>query len=71
MAVVVKWDGKTVPKELSALPKGRYIIEPLDVVAPLSPEEESGLEQALDALEAGESVDGEVVKADLEALFRR
>jgi hypothetical protein len=48
-ARIVTWNGKDVPTELRDLPAGRYMVEPVEEEAPtLSPEEEAGIEAALD-----------------------
>lgn len=50
---VIEWDGTHVPEALRELPPGRYVIEPIDHVSPLTLEEEDGILDALDALDAG------------------
>jgi hypothetical protein len=53
-ARVFHWNGKDIPDELRVLPVGRYILEPLEDVAPeLSHEDEDGLREALASLRAG------------------
>ncbi len=71
MATVLKWNGKDLPDELRKLPEGRYVIESLDAVPALTPEEERGLEEALKELNRGEGSDLEDVRADLDAIIRR
>jgi hypothetical protein len=71
MTVVLNWDGKELPEELRELPKGRYVIAPVDAVPALTTEEEQGLEDALDALDRGEGVDLDEVRAELDELVRR
>jgi hypothetical protein len=53
---IIEWDGTNVPEELRQLPPGRYLIgsayelwdeEP-------TPEEEAGIQHALDQAEAGQ-----------------
>jgi hypothetical protein len=57
-ARVVTWNGKDVPAELRELPAGRYVVEAIDDDAPvLSPEEEAGIEAALEAYLQGRVVD--------------
>lgn len=47
-ARVLTWNGRDVPAELSDLPAGRYVVEPVDDEAPaLSLEEEAGIDAAL------------------------
>jgi len=50
---VIKWDGVHLPEELQALPPGRYAIESLDRVEPLTEEEERGIMTGLADLDAG------------------
>jgi hypothetical protein len=71
MATVLKWNGKDVPDELRNLPSGRYVIESLDAVPALTPEEEKGLEEAIAELDRGEGVDLDAVRSDLDAIVRR
>jgi hypothetical protein len=57
-ARVVTWNGKDVPPELRDLPAGRYVVEALEEEAPsLSPEEEVGIEAALETYRQGRVVD--------------
>jgi hypothetical protein len=70
MVVVLNWDGKDIPEELRELPKGRYVIAPVDAVPALTADEEQGLEDALDALDRGEGVDLDSVRTELDALVR-
>jgi hypothetical protein len=55
-ARVVTWNGKDVPAELRELPAGRYVVEAVDDEAPvLSPDEEAGIEAALESYDAKRS----------------
>ena len=57
-ARVVTWNGKDVPAELRELPAGRYVVEAIDDDAPaLSPDEEAGIEAALESYRQGRVVD--------------
>ena len=47
------------------------MIESLEAVPALTPEEPQGLEEGLKALDRGEGVDLEDVRADLDAILRR
>ena len=71
MAVVVHWNGKDVPNELRTLPEGRYVIESVDAAPALSPDEEAGLEQAIDSLRQGQGVPAEAVFRRIEERLRR
>ena len=53
---IIDWDGSRVPRELRELPPGRYAIEPVDDEVPLTPEEEAGIQLALDQLDAGAGI---------------
>jgi hypothetical protein len=49
-ARILTWNGKDLPAELLDLPAGRYVVVPTDEDAPvLSPEEETGIEAALES----------------------
>ena len=49
-ARILTWNGKDVPSELRDLPAGRYVIEAVEDEAPaLTPEEEAGIEAALES----------------------
>ena len=54
---VIDWDGTNLPAQLKELPPGRYAVESLESVLPLTAEEDEGLRAALDEMEAGEGVD--------------
>jgi hypothetical protein len=57
MAVrVIQWNGAEIPEGLRDLPPGRYVVEAVDDVPPLTAEEDAGLAAPLDELDAGESV---------------
>lgn len=57
-ARILTWNGKDVPAELRDLPAGRYVVEAVDEEAPaLSPEEEAGIEAAVESYRQGRVVD--------------
>ncbi len=58
-ATVLHWNGEDTPTELRDLPKGRYVITPVDTVADLSPADQAGIEQAAASLAAGRGVAAE------------
>ena len=59
-ARVVTWNGKDVPTELRDLPAGRYVVEAVEDEAPaLSPEEEAGVEAALESYRHGRTITAE------------
>ena len=71
-ARVVTWNGKDVPAELRELPAGRYMVEALDDEAPaLSPDEESGIEAALESYRQGRVVDAKRARQIIDAALGR
>jgi hypothetical protein len=69
-ALVIEWDGSEVPRELRELPPGRYLLEPLDDLLVLTPEEDAGIREAMDDLDAGNGIPLEDVLAELRAGLR-
>jgi hypothetical protein len=56
---MIEWDGENVPRELRELPPGRYLVGPAYEIwdeDDLTPEEEAGIQLALDQIEAGEGI---------------
>ena len=71
-ARVLIWNGKDVPAELRDLPAGRYVVEPMDEDAPaLSPEEEAGIEAALESYRQGRVVDAKRARQIIDAALGR
>ena len=71
-ARVVTWNGKDVPAELRELPAGRYVVEAVDEEAPaLSPEEEAGIEAALESYRQGRVVDARRAREIIDAAHGR
>lgn len=71
-ARVVTWNGKDVPPELQELPAGRYVVEPIEDKAPaLSPEEEAGIEAALESYRQGRTVDARRAREIIDAALAR
>ena len=67
-ARVVTWNGKDVPPELRELPAGRYVVEAVeDEVPVLSPEEEAGIEAALESYREGRVVDAKPAREIIDA----
>ncbi len=61
-----------VPAELRELPAGRYVVEAIDDDAPvLSPEEEAGLETALESYRQGRVVDAKRARQIIDAALGR
>lgn len=71
-AKVVTWNGKDLPAELRDLPAGRYVVEPIDEEAPaLTPEEEAGIEAALESYRQGRVVDARRARQIIDAALGR
>jgi hypothetical protein len=67
-ARIVTWNGKDVPPELRELPAGRYVVEVIeDEAPPLSPEEEAGIEAALESYRQGRIVDAKRAREIIDA----
>jgi hypothetical protein len=69
---IIEWDGANLPPELSALPPGRYLVEPVDPTdgdeildSDLTDEEEQGIIDALAELDAGGGIPFDDVMRDL------
>jgi hypothetical protein len=71
-ARLVNWNGKDLPTELRELPAGRYVVEPVDEEAPgLSPDEEAGIEAALESYRQGRVVDAKRARDLIDAALGR
>jgi hypothetical protein len=71
-AWVMTWNGKDVPLELRDLPAGRSIVEVVQDEAPaLSPEEETGIEAALESYRQGRVVDAKRAREIIDAALGR
>ena len=71
-AKIVTWNGKDIPAELRELPVGRYVIELIDAESPaLSPEEEAGIEAALESYRQGRVVDAKRARQSIDAALGR
>ncbi len=71
MSRVLKWNGKDLPDELRSLPAGRYIVEPVDEAPVLTPEEEQGLVEALQAIDRGEGESAKEVRRAIGKALKR
>ena len=68
---VVTWNGKDIPPELLELPAGRYVVEPVEEEAPvLTPEEEAGIETALESYRQGRVVYAKRARQIIDAALR-
>ena len=71
-ARVVTGNGKDVPPELRELPAGRSIVETVEDEAPaLSPEEEAGIEAALESYRQARVVDARRAREIIDAALGR
>lgn len=71
-ARVVTWNGKDLPPELSELPAGRYVVEAVEDEAPtLTPDEEAGIEAALESYRHGRVVDAKRAREIIDAALGR
>ena len=71
-ARVVTWNGKDVPAELRELPAGRYVVEAVDDEAPaLTPDEEAGIEAALESYRQGRVADSTRARQIIDAALGR
>jgi len=71
-ARVMTWNGKDVPQELQELPAGRYVVEAVEDEAPvLSPEEEAGIEAALESYRQGRVLDAKRARQIIDAALGR
>ena len=71
-ARILTWNGKDVPSELLDLPVGRYLVEAVDSEAPtLTPEEDSGIEAALESYRQGRTVDAKGARKIIDAALGR
>ena len=57
MTRLVTWNGKDLPPEFRNLPAGRYVMEAVEDAPELSPDEEAGIEAALESYRQGRVVD--------------
>ena len=71
-ARVMTWNGKDVPPELRELPAGRYVVEAIENEAPaLTPEEEAGIEAALESYRQGRVVDSKRAREIIDVALGR
>ncbi|MBX3273868.1 MAG: hypothetical protein KF729_26625 [Sandaracinaceae bacterium] len=71
MSTVVNWNGVELPDELRGVPKGRYLLVPVDDVPALTSEQEAGLEVALASVRGGGGVSRAEARERVDAALRR
>jgi hypothetical protein len=65
-------NGENIPPGLPELPAGRYVVEPVQEEAPvLTPEEEAGIEAALESYRQGRVVSAKRAREMIGAAIRR
>ena len=71
-ARTLTWNGKDVPPELRELPARRYVVAAVEDEAPaLTPEEEAGIQAALESYRQGRVVDSKRAREIIEAALAR
>jgi hypothetical protein len=65
------WNGVDLPEELRELPPGDYVLASVEHPPLLTPEEQDGLQRALDSLHAGNGRTREQVQHRIDAILRR
>ena len=79
MSIVLNWNGEDLPdevrelmpSELRELPRGRYVLEPVDDVPELTADEEAGIYAAIESVRAGKGVTPEAAKARIDRILGR
>lgn len=69
---LMTWNGQDVPSELRGLPAGRYIVETVEAEGPeLTPEEDAGIEAALESYRQGRVVTAKRAREVIDAALGR
>jgi hypothetical protein len=79
MSIVLNWNGEELPdevrelmpSELRELPRGRYVLEPVDDVPELTDDEEAGIHAAIESVRAGKGVTLEAAKVRIDRILGR
>jgi hypothetical protein len=79
MSIVLNWNGQDLPDEvrekmpaeLRELPRGRYVLEPVDEMPELTDDEEAGIHAAIESVRAGKCVSLEAAKARVDRILGR
>jgi hypothetical protein len=79
MSIVLNWNGQDLPDEvrelmpaeLRELPRGRYVLEPVDAVPALTDDEEAGIHAAIESVRAGKGISLEAAKARVDRILGR
>ena len=71
-ARIVNWNGTDIPSEMRELPAGRYVVEAVDTeTVALDPDEDAGIEAALESRGKGRIVSSTRAREIIEAALRR
>lgn len=70
-ATIIDWDGENLPEGLRLLSPGAYLVEQVEDVRELTPEEEAGIMEALDDLDAGHGIPLEQALREIRAGRRK
>jgi hypothetical protein len=70
-ARIVTWNGKDIPPELLEFPAGRYVVSVEEEFPVMTPEEEAGIEAALESSRQGRVVDAKRAREIVEAALGR
>ena len=68
---IVTWNGKDLPPEFRDLPAGRYAVELVDEAPKLTPDEEAGIEAALESYRRGRVVHAKRAREIIDAALGR
>ncbi len=71
MSVVLNWDGREFSENLRTLPRGRYVLVPVDEAPELTLEQEAGLNAALASVRAGHAVGADQARTRVDAILGR
>jgi hypothetical protein len=79
MSIVLNWNGQDLPDEvrelmpaeLRELPRGRYVLEPVDAVPELTDDEEAGIHAAIESVRAGKGISLEAARARVDRILGR
>lgn len=69
MSVIVRFNGKDLPPEMERLAPGSYVVESIDEIPALTPDEEAGLRAAMLSLRDGKGIDDTEVRRRIAALL--
>lgn len=79
MSIVLNWNGEDIPDdvrqrmpaELRGLPRGRYVLEPVDQAPVLTDEDEAGIQAAIESVRQGKAVSVEDARARIDRILGR